>query len=354
MLEKSEFPARRSVVMVSPRAVKQLVKMGVDTTEDAGRLRNKGLRIIGGGIRMELDWPDLASFPNYGLTRTRLDFDQMLAKRAVEVGAELRTNHAVGGPLVDDATGRVVGVSATVSGEPRTFRAPIVMAADGVSGRFPIALGLNKRARDGRSVSPSGRLPQPGPARRRVPRVLARTAQPHAGRQAAPRVRLDLRAGGWPGQRGPGRTQLQRGVRQDELPRDAARLARLHAGRVGHERPGQRGRADPRGGAADGLFAGTPLRARRDARRRLGGMVNPFNGEGIPYAMESGELAAEIAVDALSRPTADSRERALYLYPAELKERYGGYYRLGGLFVKLIGNPRVMRLATRWTGSSMR
>ncbi len=33
-----------------------------------------------------------------------------------------------------------------------------------------------------------------------------------------------------------------------------------------------------------------------------GGMVNPFNGEGIAYAMESGELAAEVAVQALARP----------------------------------------------------
>jgi flavin-dependent dehydrogenase len=78
-----------------------------------------------------------------------------------------------------------------------------------------------------------------------------------------------------------------------------------------------------------------------------GGMVNPFNGEGIAYAMESGELAAEIAVNALSRTTAASRERALQQYPAELKARYGGYYRLGGIFVKLIGRPQVMRLATR-------
>jgi hypothetical protein len=63
--------------------------------------------------------------------------------------------------------------------------------------------------------------------------------------------------------------------------------------------------------------------------------------------MESGELAAEIAVDALARTTAASRERALLMYPAELKARYGGYYRLGGIFVKLIGRPQVMRLATR-------
>jgi flavin-dependent dehydrogenase len=76
-------------------------------------------------------------------------------------------------------------------------------------------------------------------------------------------------------------------------------------------------------------------------------MVNPFNGEGIPYAMESGELAAEIAVQALARPEGPGRERALALYPTELKARYGGYYRLGNVFVKLIGNPQIMRIATK-------
>jgi flavin-dependent dehydrogenase len=78
-----------------------------------------------------------------------------------------------------------------------------------------------------------------------------------------------------------------------------------------------------------------------------GGMVNPFNGEGIAYAMESGELAAEFVVQALARPAGPDRERVLNQYPVELKARYGGYYRIGGLFVKLIGSPQVMKLATR-------
>jgi flavin-dependent dehydrogenase len=76
-------------------------------------------------------------------------------------------------------------------------------------------------------------------------------------------------------------------------------------------------------------------------------MVNPFNGEGIAYAMESGSMAAETIVQALGRPTADGRERALDAYPAALKDAYGGYYTLGRVFVKLIGNPNVMKLATR-------
>jgi flavin-dependent dehydrogenase len=78
-----------------------------------------------------------------------------------------------------------------------------------------------------------------------------------------------------------------------------------------------------------------------------GGMVNPFNGEGIAYAMESGALAAEVAVQALAEPNAARHERVLLRYPAELRARYGGYYRLGGWFVKLIGRPEIMRFATR-------
>jgi flavin-dependent dehydrogenase len=78
-----------------------------------------------------------------------------------------------------------------------------------------------------------------------------------------------------------------------------------------------------------------------------GGMVNPFNGEGIAYAMESGELAADVVADALRRPGEAARETALAGYPLALQQAYGGYYTVGRVFVRLIGDPRVMRLATR-------
>jgi flavin-dependent dehydrogenase len=79
-----------------------------------------------------------------------------------------------------------------------------------------------------------------------------------------------------------------------------------------------------------------------------GGMVNPFNGEGIAYAMESGRIAADVVAQALARETPDARERALAAYPATLKDVYGGYYTLGRVFVKLIGDPRVMQYATKY------
>src|ERR1700752_4752310 len=85
LLEKTEFPREKGCgAGLTPRAVKQLIDMGVDVSPEAGWLQNKGLRVIGGGVRLELDWPELASFPNYGLNPTRLDFDHLLAPRAPE------------------------------------------------------------------------------------------------------------------------------------------------------------------------------------------------------------------------------------------------------------------------------
>jgi flavin-dependent dehydrogenase len=78
-----------------------------------------------------------------------------------------------------------------------------------------------------------------------------------------------------------------------------------------------------------------------------GGLVNPFNGEGIAYAMESGQIAADVIVQAHARQTPAQRELALQAYPRILKDTYGGYYTLGRAFVKMIGNPKIMKLATQ-------
>jgi flavin-dependent dehydrogenase len=78
-----------------------------------------------------------------------------------------------------------------------------------------------------------------------------------------------------------------------------------------------------------------------------GGMVNPFNGEGIAYAMESAALAAEVLVQALARPEGAGREKALQAYPRALEQMWGGYFTLGRGFVRLIGDPRVMKLLTK-------
>src|SRR5258708_26451233 len=61
LLEKTEFPREKICGDgLTPRAVTQLVRMGIDTSPNAGWLHNKGLRIVGGGQTLELHWPELA------------------------------------------------------------------------------------------------------------------------------------------------------------------------------------------------------------------------------------------------------------------------------------------------------
>lgn len=80
-----------------------------------------------------------------------------------------------------------------------------------------------------------------------------------------------------------------------------------------------------------------------------GGMISPFNGEGIAYAMESAELAADAVAEAHYRgPGTSSAEKALQGYETRLKAELGGYFRLGGTFVRLINHPQVMRLCVEY------
>ncbi|TDC43583.1 geranylgeranyl reductase family protein [Micromonospora sp. KC213] len=349
LLEKTEFPREKVCGDgLTPRAVRQLVRMGVDTSPEAGWLHNKGLRVIGGGVRLELDWPDLASFPNYGLVRTRLDFDDLLAQRAVAAGAELRTGVTVLGPVLG-ADDRVVGVQAEVGPDkqPATFHAPLVVAADGVSGRFPLALGLAKR--EDRPI---------GVAVRRYYRSPARHDDDYLESWLELRAKGSdtlLPGYGWIFGLGDGRVNVGLGILNSSSAFGKTNYRKLLTDWLANT-PEDWGMTDETNAEGPILGAALPMgfnRVPHYTRGVLlvgdsGGMVNPFNGEGIAYAMESGELAAEVAVQALARPAGADRERALLAYPQELKARFGGYYRLGGIFVKLIGRPEVMRMATRY------
>ncbi|MGH9259882.1 MAG: FAD-dependent oxidoreductase, partial [Acidimicrobiales bacterium] len=62
---------------------------------------------------------------------------------------------------------------------------------------------------------------------------------------------------------------------------------------------------------------------------------------------EAANLAATVIADARAHTTDAARERVLQQYPAVLKHEHGGYYTLGRVFVKLIGDPRIMKLCTR-------
>src|SRR5699024_685259 len=78
-----------------------------------------------------------------------------------------------------------------------------------------------------------------------------------------------------------------------------------------------------------------------------GGMVNPFNGEGIDYALESARLAAEVISTYSRYPRAVMRRR-LQEYPALLGDSLGGYFTLGRVFASIIGHPALMQFGIKY------
>ena len=361
LLEKSRFP--RDKVCgdgLTPRAVKSLVAMGIDVSEEAGWLRNKGLRVIGGGLRLELPWPELSSYPGYGLVRTRASLDEQLARRAQAAGAKLIEGANVTGPLLDD-DGQIIGVTVEAEGgagdpeksrstasdvertvaPPQTFRARVVVAADGNSSRLSVAMGLRKR--DDRPLGVAVRTYYTSP--RHDDDYLESWLDLWDGDRLLPGYGWIFGMGDGTSNVGLGLLNTSTAFGNTDYRALLKRWLRSMPEEWGYV---EENRTEPvRGAALPMGFNRTPhyhrgLLLAGDAA----GMVNPFNGEGIAYAMESGEILARVVAQALARPTAAETERVLRGYPDALQDAYGRYYTLGRVFVELIGRPKLMRYAT--------
>ncbi|HSV67871.1 MAG TPA: geranylgeranyl reductase family protein [Mycobacteriales bacterium] len=344
LLEKARFPREKVCGDgLTPRATKALVAMGIDTSPEAGWMHNRGLRVYGGGRVLHLDWPELASYPNYGLVRTRYDFDELLARQARQAGAKLVEQCAVDGPVLD-ATGRVAGVTAKLGPDkaPMTYRAPVVVAADGVSGRLALALGVARR--EDRPMGVAVRRYYTSP--RHNDDYLESWLELREGDNLLPGY-------GWIFGMGDGTCNVGLGALNSSASFQHTNyrqmLTRWMAATPAEWELTEEHATGPTRGA------GLPMAFNRTPHYLRGlvlvgdsaGMVNPFNGEGIAYAMEGGQMAAEHVAQALARPAGPARERALHGYADALRDRYGGYYRLGKTFVDLIGHPSVMRFTTR-------
>ncbi len=356
LLEKTAFPREKVCGDgLTPRAVRELVSLGI-SLDEPGWIKNQGLRIVGGGHRLELQWPDLASYPGYGLVRTRLDFDEILARHAQKHGAHLHEHTAVTGPLLDDS-GRIIGVTAEPveadgrgrgrTGRPEvTFRAPVVIAADGNSTRLGLAMGLPKR--DDRPMGVAVRTYYTSP--RHDDDWLESWLELWDGK---PQESALLPGYGWMFGVGDGTVNVGLGILNTSSAFQRVDYKDLLRRWLEHTPEEWGFREDRRTHPVRGAALPMGFNRKPHYTRGMllvgdaGGMVNPFNGEGIAYAMESGRLAAEVVTQALSRTTGSGRERALEGYASALNQRYGGYYTLGRVFVKAIGHPEVMRYATR-------
>ncbi|QKV76630.1 geranylgeranyl reductase family protein [Amycolatopsis sp. Hca4] len=350
LLEKTEFPREKVCGDgLTPRGVKQLIDLGIDTSEDAGWVHSRGLRILTGDLTLELDWPDLTSYPPYGVSRTRHDFDDLLAKLAVKAGARLYERTTVTSAITN-ASGRVVGVEAKVGPEktPVKYYAPLVLACDGVSARLALSVGIQKNEKRPMGVAVRQYYKSP---RHDDPFIEGHL---ELWDKSDPRNPKLLPGYGWAFPLGDGTVNVGLGMLSTSASfrnTDYRALLRQWLDGTPEEWGYREENAIGRVGGA-----GLPMGFNRTPHYRdgllllgdAGGMVSPFNGEGISAAMESAQIAAEVVVQALARREGPSRERALEAYPRAVGELMGGYYQLGNVFAKIIGKPKIMHACTKY------
>ncbi len=344
VVEKSRFPRDKTCGDgLTPRAVRQLHDMGLaDPLRDFHRFG--GLRSIAHGMTLELEWPSHPDFPPYGYVVPRRHLDELVANQAVKAGATLWPATEATAPVVEN--GLVVGLVAKrkETGTPETgsteeVRARYLLVADGANSRFGRALGTTRA--------------------RRYPLGMAIRGYFHSPLHDEPWIEshLDLRdrkgdalpGYGWIFPVGDGTVNV--GVGLLSTFRDWKSVNTSHLMDAFVEMAPARwgispetavcaptGGRLPMGNSVEPAAGPTWLTA-GDA----GGSINPFNGEGIAYAYETGRMAAE-ALDAALR-TGDGL--ALQRYPQRLEEVYGLYFRVARAFVRAIGNPVVMSQLTR-------
>ena len=339
VVEKKVFPREKTCGDgLTPRAVRQLVDMGLaDPLRDFHRY--DGLRSIAHGITLELAWPDHPDFPPYGYVVRRRDLDEMVAQQAVKAGATLWQGAEAVAPLVEDGLVTGAAIARKDLGTTRSVRARYVMVADGANSRFGRALGT---ARD-----------------RSYPMGMAIRGYFTSPYHDEPWIEshLDLRdregdhmpGYGWIFPVGDGTVNVGVGLLDTFTGFKAVNTTKLMDAFV-HTAPDRWGISPetscgpptggklPTGGSVSPKAGPTWIVAGDAA-----GSINPFNGEGIAYAYETGHLVADAVHEALA--TGDGL--ALARYPDVLDEVYGRYFKVARTFVKLIGNPAVMRELTR-------
>ncbi len=339
VVDKKRFPRDKTCGDgLTPRAVRQLHDMGL-ADQLSQFQRFDGLRSIAHGITLELAWPDHPDFPPYGYIVRRSELDDMVAQRAVKAGARLLAATEATEPLIEN--GLVVGamVHDNEVGTTRALRARYVIVADGANSRFGRALGTARNRTYPLGMAIRGYFTSP----------LHDDPWIESHLDLRDRDGNHLPGYGWIFPVGDGTVNVGVGL--------LSTFTGWKNVNTTHLMDAFCATAPPRWGISPKTATGPPTGGRlptggsvtpRVGSRYLvvgdaAGSVNPFNGEGISLAYETGRLGAD-AVD-LALLTGD--DVALETYSERLDEVYGLYFKVARTFVRAIGNPAVMRELTR-------
>jgi geranylgeranyl reductase family protein len=340
VLERKAFPRDKTCGDgLTPRAVHQLREMGLEPAIAARHHRHDGLRAEAHGITLELPWPEHPVFPSYGYVVRRRDLDWLVAEQAAAAGAELRQSSEALRPLTRD--GHVIGavVKDKASGETREVHARYVVVADGSLSRFGRALGTARNKSYPQGMAIRGYFESPRSADPWIESCL--DVHDRDGRS--------LPGYGWIFPLGDGTINV--GIGLLSTYKGYRDVNTTHLMNEWAATAPERWGIDP-----DGMLApptGGRLPMAGSVNPKVGpnwlivgdaaGSINPFNGEGIDYAYETGRMAADLIDEAIVSGTGQPLQR----YTTMLDDEYGLYFKVARSFARIIGQPVLMRELTR-------
>lgn len=307
---------------LTPRAVAALNELAIPLD---GAHRIDGLRMIAGKKVRELPWPQAGRFPNHGAVWPRRRLDAALIDAATAAGAEVRFE-TTGSPIFND-DGRAVGVD-TANGP---IRSDLVIAATGPPGAVARTLGNGRVPGEPHGLAIRAYVESPRHADRHLEACL--TISDAHGTQVP--------GYGWMFPCGDGTVNIGVGA--------LSTMKGFNKLNLNHMLDSYRSLVGDDWQIGPNLDRPQAWRLPMSAVKRHGpgwvaigdaaGLINPMNGEGIDYGLESGMLAADLF---LADPATACEQ-----YDQEIGERFDGFLRTGRRFAFLIGHPAFLRSGLR-------
>ncbi len=306
---------------LTPRAVAALDDLKIDLV---GEHRIDGLRMIAGKKTRELAWPSTGRFPAHGAVLPRRQLDQQLIDAAAEAGADVRfSTEAL--PVLNGS--RVVGVE-TPSGK---WTAPMTILATGAPGAAARLIGAERVEDETFGLAIRAYATSPRHLDRHLEACLSLTDE-HG--TPIPGYGWMFPAGDGTVNIGVGALSTMKGFKKLNLNTLIDSYARIVR--------------EP-WGLGDFIEKPRAWRLPMSVQRRHGdgwvaigdaaGLVNPMNGEGIDYGLESGMLAADRFLhDPATAATS---------YDRLVGERFDAFLRTGRRFSFIIGHPLLLKTGLR-------
>ena len=328
LLDAAEFPRDKPCGDgLTPRAIAELDALGLAPWLE-GRARNRGLRAAGFGQLLYLPWPG-GNLPDYGGAAPRLELDHAIRQVALDAGAEpLDGVRAV--DVERDASGRVTGVTVKRGAATQTIRCRRLVVADGARSQLGRALGREWHRDTAYGVAARGYI--------KSGRSDDEWISSHLElRDDADRI---LSGYGWIFPLGDGEVNIGVGTLATAKRPADINLRSLLNYYADTQREDWELQDDvrapwsallPMGGAVSGV-AGPNWLLVGDAA----GCVNPLNGEGIDYGLETGHLAAQVMSS--RGPSYDLST----IWPGLLRERYGEAFSIARRLAGLITVPGLL------------